>query len=250
MMSLSKIRLGKAVKNQYQFKCRAYINLFNSLVLMQLIAVLFSLGGIGQGSRGSIDLNIHYYTTDYVIVFTIIWALILAIQMTSRDFREQILPFVTNHLSNNLSNVFFILTASIIGGTLAIMSRFLFQAIVRFAFNYDQIFGTGMTITFTELFMGIFATILYIFMFSSLGYLIGMLVQFNKVFIAIIPAFFVGLLFYFANAGGFAEDNFVYRLFIFYFQEKVFLMFFLKVLITSALLYVSSYLISSRLEVQ
>src|SRR5699024_2787859 len=164
MMSLSKVSLSEVVKYQYQFKLRAYANLFSPLVMMQLIAVLFSLGGIGHGSRGKLDLSIHYYTTDYVIVFTIIWAFIFAIQMTAKDYREQTYPFVTNHLANNISNVIFIFTASVLGAILAIMSRFLFQAIVRFVFNYDQILGTQMTLTIRELLMGIVATILFIFM--------------------------------------------------------------------------------------
>lgn len=251
-MSLSKVHLASIVKQQYQFKLKSYINLFNPLIIMQLIAVLFSLGGIGQGSRGGIegDFNIYYYTTDYVIVFTIIWGFILAIQITSKDYREQTVPFVTNNLTENLSNIIFILTASTIGGVLAILSRFLFQAIVRFVFNYDRILGTEMTISFTELLMGILATILFIFLFSSFGYMIGMLVQFNRIFVVIIPVFFVGLLFYFASTGGALEDNFVYQLFKFYFQEKVFLLFFLKVMFTSILFYIGSYMISSRLEVK
>lgn len=251
-MFLVKSSLSDVVKHQYQFKLKAYIDLFNSLIVMQLIAIVFSLSGIGQGSRGSfdIDLNINYYTADYVVVFTIIWAFTIAIQITSKDYREQVFPFVTNNLAQHLSNILFLLTASAIGSILAILSRYFFQVIIRFIANYDQIFVTGLTITFTELLMGIIATILYVFLFSALGYFIGMLVQLNKIFIAIIPASFIGILFYFSKVGGFSGDNFIYRLLIFYFQEKVFFLFLLKMILTSALLYGISYFISSRLEVR
>lgn len=252
MMSLSKISLFTVVKNQYYLKLRSYASLFNSLIVMQLIAILFSLGGIGQGSRGSfdIDFNTHYYTTDYVIVFTMIWAFILGIQITSKDYREQTTPFVTNNLAGNLSNIIFILTASSVGGFLAILSRFFFRAIVRFVFNYDKVLGINMSISLVELFMGIVATILFIFLFSSLGYLFGMLVQWNSIFIIIIPAFFVGTLFYFIKVGGVSGDDLVTRTFLFYFQEKAFFIFLLKVIVTSIPIYIGSYFVSSRLEVR
>lgn len=249
MMSLSQVNLNEIVKHQYQFKMKSYLELFNPLIFMQLIALLFSLGGIASGSKG-VGLTIQYYTVDYVIVFTMIWAFIIAIQVTSKDYREQTIPFVTNRLTESISNILFILTASIVGGLLALLSRFLLIAVIRFVFNFKQIFGMEMTMTFTEMLTGIVATTLYIFLFGTLGYLVGILVQRNKVFAGIIPAFALGLLFYYAQIGGAATDNFINNIFVFYFQEKVFLLFFLKIIITSALLYIGAYLISSRLEVR
>ena len=46
MMSLARISLGGAVKQQYLFKLRAYANLFVSLVAVQIIALLFTAGGM------------------------------------------------------------------------------------------------------------------------------------------------------------------------------------------------------------
>src|SRR5699024_5729575 len=108
--------------------------------------LLFSLGGVGQGGSGSFEISInrHYYTVDYVIAFTMIWAFITSIQMTTREYRQDDFTFVTNRLSGNLSNIAFLFTASVIGGVLAVLSDFLLKGVIRFLFKFSFIPQMGL----------------------------------------------------------------------------------------------------------
>lgn len=247
-MSLSKVSLATVVKKQYQFKLKSYIGMFSSLVGLQLIALLFSLGGVGQGGSGSFEISInrHYYTVDYVIAFTMIWAFITSIQMTTREYRQDDFTFVTNRLSGNLSNISFLFTASVIGGVLTVLSDFLLKVVIRFLFKFSFIPQMGLADNIGLFLKGILATILYIFLFSAIGYIIGTFVQLSKVFIIIIPGIFIGLLLLSLTMG----TDTPLQLFKFYFQEAHFLLFSFKMIITSCLLVLGAVIISNRLEVR
>src|SRR5690625_956695 len=108
MMSLSKVNLGKIVKRQYQYKLRSYVWVFNSLILMQLLAILFSLGGpMSSGRSGDgFFLQINYYSADIIIAFTMLWAFIMAIQMLS--IKDNEFMFINNKPSDHLSDVTFL----------------------------------------------------------------------------------------------------------------------------------------------
>ena len=73
MMSLTKVTLAEIVKKQYLFKLKANIDSFSSLVWIQLLAILFSFGGIGSSGMGMGEMNIDvkYYSSDMVIVFSL-----------------------------------------------------------------------------------------------------------------------------------------------------------------------------------
>src|SRR5690625_25695 len=92
-MSLTQVSTSDIVKQQYIFKLKAFPDLFNRLFFMLIVGLLFSLGGIGQqGLRGMITVDI--YSADFIIIFTIIWTFIIAIQLTTKLYRNQIVPFV------------------------------------------------------------------------------------------------------------------------------------------------------------
>jgi hypothetical protein len=52
MMSLKTINLAETVKKQFVFKLKANIDVFSSLVGIQLLAILFSLNGVGSMGMG------------------------------------------------------------------------------------------------------------------------------------------------------------------------------------------------------
>lgn len=51
MMSLNKMSLGVIVKKQFQYKLKAYASVFSSLVVLQIIAILFHLEAMDQVVR-------------------------------------------------------------------------------------------------------------------------------------------------------------------------------------------------------
>lgn len=246
MMSLTTLSTGNLVKKQFQYKMKAYIGVFGSLMVIQILAILFSLGG-GSGMSGggtyALSVNIRYYSADMVIAFTMLWAFISAILVTTKAYREDDFTFVTNRITANLSNIAFLGIASIIGGITAILSGFLLKTLMYYILDYGQIIGISTTPGIQEFMVGLFATVMLVFLCSSLGYLVGTLVQLSKLFIVVLPVVIFG----------FEITSSIYPLIPigeFYFQEQSFIVFLVKILITIAILFSVTGILSNRMEVR
>ncbi|MFE0507770.1 hypothetical protein ACWF7H_05795 [Peribacillus butanolivorans] len=245
-MSLTSVNLWETVKKQYFFKLKANIDAFSSLIGIQLLALLFSFGGVGSVGMGgeNFSINIKYYSADLVIGFTLIWAFVTAIVITTKPYRNHDFTFVTNRLSSSLSNILYLLTASIVGSITAILSGNLLEILARILLD-DQIysFNTGLQ----ELVMGIGVTILYVFFVTAIGYFIGALVQESKLFIILIPVLFFGILFLEASM---QKEPFLINVFKFYGMESTLSLFIIKVIITVAVLFTAAISILNRMEVR
>lgn len=125
-MSFTQTSLVDVVRKQYAFKLKAYLLAFGTLVGLQLLAIFFSFGGVANMGTGSDDLemNVTLYSADIVIVFTMLWAFITGILLTTKAYRYDDFAFVTNRVSSHLANALFLVTASIVGGMCAILCRF------------------------------------------------------------------------------------------------------------------------------
>lgn len=248
MMSLTKIGIGELVKKQYFFKLRAYSGIFTTLIVLQAIGIFFSvLGGDSSGTASSkIELTVTSYSSEQVIIFTMIWIFISAILITTKAYREDDFTFVSNRMSNNLANGLVLLTASLLGGVTSYLSGFLIKIITRF-FDHNFLALTGLPSTKTELISGVSSIILIMVLLSSIGYLVGTIIQVSNVFIVILPALFVGFLFLADNVG---NSNIAFQVFEFYFNEPSILLFTMKMVVTSVLLYIGASIISNRQEVR
>ncbi|MDP4086840.1 MAG: hypothetical protein Q8934_19930 [Bacillota bacterium] len=246
MMSLVNPSLIQIVKKQYVYKLRAYMDLYTRLVLSQIVAILFSLNGLGMmGARGGVfEVSVHFYSADLVVIFSILWAFITAILTTTKAIRNGDFLFVTNRVSSNLSNILFLLTASFIGAATAMMSTYLMKVIIYYFMDHHYVDTQGPMEAPLELLFGIFTTTLYLFLFCALGYLIGVLVQLYKGFIFILPAIFIGTIF--LREG---NTGLVTSVFKFFFMETSLPIFITKVVITSCLLFICAMGLSNRMEV-
>ncbi|MGG3661860.1 hypothetical protein [Bacillus gobiensis] len=247
-MSLANARLAEVVKKQYLYKLKSYSNVFSSLVMVQLVGILLSFGAAsstGSFSR-NIDISVNYYSSDIIIGITLLWGLISAITITTKAYRFDDFTFVSNRVTSHLSNILFLLTASSLGGTCAVFSGFS-QKMLLYFFNAAIIREESLLATPSELLLGIFVTILYVFFFSSFGYLIGYLVQIHKFFIAVVPVFFLGAIFISAERG---DDGWFAQFFQYYFFEASVFIFFLKIIGTAAILFAITILMSDKLEVR
>lgn len=245
-MSFVKTSLLEVVKKQYRYKVKAYKQVFMSLVFIQLLAVFFSFNGVGMmgSSSESIEIDIQFYSADMVIVFTILWAIITAILITTTAYRNDDFAFVTNRLSSNLSNMLFLLTASIVGGVTAMLSTSLMKIIMYFFGGHGYIAANHSVL---EVVIGYSSTILYILLFSGLGYFFGTLVQISKIFVVLIPGIFIGAGILGAESMGFEWVKSIYQ---FLFTEPSILLFVLKVLVVVILLFTGSIALSNRMEVR
>lgn len=248
-MSLSKVSMISVVKKQLLYKLSAYTGVFSSLLLIQGIAILFlSLGSTASSGSSSfgVDLDIDYYSADTVITFTMLWAFINAVTIITKKYREDDFAFVTNRLSNNLSNILFLFISSIIGGVTAILSSFLVRGISYFILQNHSIIGHDVMYSAQEVLSGMVVTILYLLLFCSLGYFAGWLTQLHKSLVVVVPVAFVGSLI----AIGWSGSNVLLHAIEFYATETNALLFVSKTVITSILLFVGAIMISNRLEVR
>lgn len=245
MMFLNKVRVTFIVKKQYFYKLKTYNTMLHSLIFMQLIAIIFSLNGSGTfgSSFGQSWLEISYYTADLVIGFTMVWGMIIAIQIkTKKD--NVYFHFINNKMTDHFANVLFLFTASVVGGGTAFLSGYLLKVIAYlFPSNVPTLMfdiPSGL-----EFIIGITVTILFIFLFCMLGYFIGSIVRLHSMFIILLPVLFLGLLFMPSLHN---ENMFMMEVLEFFFLEKNYFMFVLKVLVASGILYGVAILISKRLE--
>lgn len=241
---MSFAELGKAVRKQFFYKFKLFFGLFYSLVITQAIAIVFSFNGTGSISSGQIG-QIHFYSADIVLVFTFGWAFISALQLTTKPFRDNEYLFVFNRLSSHLSNLLFLLALSFIGGLSAYLSGYLLKVAVYMFFDF-QLIGTNDITSPAVVVAGIITILLYIWMFASLGYMVGSLVQFQKVFAILIPSIIIGCLILVALS----ESEAIIRIGKFYFFESSFLLVFIKTTATVCLCFLISAVSTNHLEVR
>ena len=250
MMSLTKVSLIDVVKKQYIYKLKAYSQVFMSLIFLQLLAVLFSMNGVGSmggSTGGSVELQVKYFSADFVAAFTMLWGFITAILITTKAYRNDDFVFVTNRVSSNLSNAVFLLTASVIGGITAMLSSYLLKVIVYYFISDLSIKSITVLEAPMELLLGIFSTILYVFLFCALGYLVGTLVQISKAFTVLLPAAFFGTLILEGLSG---KAGTVANVFDFFFTESSLVLFIVKIIVSAGLLFSGAFVLSNRLEVR
>ncbi|GAB4075159.1 hypothetical protein GCM10028778_26620 [Barrientosiimonas marina] len=251
MMYLTKPSLFQTVKQQCRFKLKSFSGFFTTLMILQLIAFVLSLFSTGS-STTSLSRGMHIYVDSYsasiVVVFTMLWGFISAVQMKTQMFRDDDFVFVSSHLSHDLANMIFLTVTSLLGGITALLYGFLLKVVTFFLFSATPIMQGGFTDTVGEWLMGALAAFMFILMFSSAGYLVGTFVHLYKMFAYIIPAVIIGLLFFWPRITG--GDQLLLEIGTFYFEESSFLLFMCKTLLTALVLFAGSIIIYRRLEVR
>ncbi|RLL41992.1 hypothetical protein D8M04_15500 [Oceanobacillus piezotolerans] len=244
-MSLNNVDIKRVIRQQFSYKCKANTSLFTSMIVIQLIAVLFSLSGTGMigTSIGYNGVSIQFYSGDIVLVFTMIWAFITAIMLTTKTYTETDYVFVANHLTSNLSNIAFLFVASVIGAITSLLAVYLLKVVMLLFFDHGWM-AASQEISVGQWVSGFLTTIFYLFMFSAIGYLIGQLTQRNKLFIVIIPAFIIGSLVIFVGSTILMDIS------QFYFNDSSFFSVFIKTVGTSFILFLISMVLSNGQEVR
>ncbi len=249
-MSFVQVSLADVVKNQYAYKLRSFKGFISTLILTQIVALLFSFNGTYSYWESDIDfmvgIEVHGYSSNIVIAFTLVWSIITGISITTKANRNDDFAFVTSRLSSNVSNMLFLLTVCSFAGATAILSSFLIRTIV-YIFTKTGImshhFSEISAVNTGEFLLGLLACMLYTILFGAAGYAIGMIVQCHPVFKVILPVSFVGLLF---------SSNYINIVPIvqFYGSETSFLLFIIKVVVTACAFFGIAIILSNRLEVR
>ncbi|MCD8508866.1 MAG: hypothetical protein LRY73_02540 [Bacillus sp. (in: Bacteria)] len=195
-MSLSETSVIQVAKKLFDYKLKAYVGLFFSLVVVQVFALLFSMNGVMQSGFGSgaLFVNTSTYSGDVVITFTMLWAFIAAITLTTKDLRNNDFMFVSNRTSTSLANIVFFLLLSIVGAMTATLGSVLVRVVVYFTHRTQYVTEQYFFLPPNELLLTMYVTAFYLLLLCALGYLAGMLVQVNKIFIVLLPSVVVGYL--------------------------------------------------------
>ncbi|MBM4762783.1 hypothetical protein GNT69_10865 [Bacillus sp. B15-48] len=246
-MSLTTTSLTDTVKKQYFHKLKANIDSFSSLVGIQILAILFSFAGVGSSGIGGMEysVNVKYYSSDIVFIFTIIWSFVTAITITTKPYRNHDFSFVSNRLSSSLSNMLFLVTTSILGGFTVMLSSNTIQLLSHLFFD-EQLYYLSTT-QLHHFILGFIVSFLYLFLVSSIGYFIGTMIQVNKLFVVLFPILFIGLLFFEGNA---FRQPILSNVFQFFVMESTLFFFVIKTLITTAVLFFAAISVLNRLEVR
>lgn len=249
-MSSSPNHFINIVQKQYKYKLKGYAGSFTALFAAQIIGLLLSLGGVGTfSSSGSINYTVKSYSADMVIIVTLLWAFITAINITTKSYRDSDFSFVSTRVSRNLANIGFLVTTSVIGGITAMLSGSLLKVCLYFFRNSESQYIMGdLALPPAELLLGILITSAYLFLVSALGYLIGNLVQLHKYNMVLVPALIFGVLF--INNGNYNESHFIVQSVAFFILETSPLLFLLKILLVTSFLFTASIGLSNRMEVR
>lgn len=155
---------------------------------------------------------------------------------------------VSNKLSSILSTVAFLFTCCFIGGITASLGSVLIRIISYISKNHKNIIGNNFVISFSTLLLICLSSTLYILLFGSFGYLIGNLIELNKIFIFLAPIGLFTILTFMSSNGG--TSKILYGLICFYTKETSIIIFLIKSLITSVILIIAGMFLATRIEVQ
>lgn len=249
-MSLTKASLPDVIKVQFKYKLRACVGLFGGLAGAQIMATLLSLGASGgMGTNvGTIFFSVKLVSNDIIVWLTLLWAFVVSIVLTTRGYRDIDAAFVSNRLSSNLANGIFLLVCSLVGGLSSVLSGVVLRLIFFFSTGDAGIVNQNFFPAPAELMIGTAVTVLYLLLFAAAGYLCGMLAQFSKVFVVILPSSFFGLLILSGRNAEVRER--LMPIINFVTQESSLILLTLKIILIAAVLFGSAFLLSNRMEVR
>ncbi|MFT4413967.1 hypothetical protein ACLM5H_08915 [Fredinandcohnia humi] len=194
MMYLTETNLLAITKKQITFKLKANLFSLLSLLLLQGLAFLFSLNGVGQMGTGgnAISLTVKSFSGNLILFFSIFWAFCAAIIFTTKPYRYIDFSFVSNRVSSHLSTIATLAVYSLFASVTAMFAGVLLRVYMYFKFGSENIIADHFLLSIPELCLGIYIGFLYILLFAMFGYIIGMFVQLNKLFAFVIPALLIG----------------------------------------------------------
>lgn len=252
-MSLPTISPAANIRQLYGYKLRAYSHFYTSLIMVQILAFLFSLNGINQVGTmyEAITITVHTISTNLILIFSMIWAFMTAIIITTKPYRETDFFLVANGFTSHLANVLFLLTASFVSAALAILCGPPLKLAAVYLLDYDVMAHT--VLSFRQLLLGVVTAGLYLFLVSMVGFLVGTLVLWHKAFTLFLPALFVALLFVpteVRDGGSITQQPALIEMFRLFISESSFPVFVGKVAVAILLLYLATLFLATRLEVK
>ena len=242
MMSFVQMTKSEVVKKQYFYKLKAYKGSYSSLMIIQTLGLAFSAlatSSMSGSFSGNLSYDFVFYSTNMVFAFTLLWAFITGVTITSKNYRYDDFSFVSNRKTSNLSNTLFLLSISVLAGITSVLMGVTFRLLAPLVLS-GEILATSYTIT--DLAVGMTATVFYCVFLSALGYLVGTMVQLNKVFQNVLPLILIGLLIGYPEVLGSIVQ--------FYLMETSLSIFVIKASVPALICFLLAGVMSDRMEVR
>lgn len=240
-MFLSNSSLASVVMTQVKFKLNAYNGLIYSLIILQLFGILFASGAGGSGtSIMNTSISIDRTSIEAGLLLVSFLAISVGNLMTTKAYRYDDFSYVATRLSSNLANIIVLFIFSVFAGTTTYLSGYIVRILMYF-FSTELVDSPRVFEDYVGTLSIILAMIFLLWMFSSVGYLAGTLFQKHKLL-------FFGVLIIFAML---LISKIWITTFAFIFVENGSLLIFtIKVIGVSIVLFAASTAISNRMEVR
>lgn len=195
-MFLSNTTLGNVVINQVKFKLKAYMGAILSLVFAQIIGIIFSMNGTSTMGSGvnNIQVEVTTITLDALFVLVNIWALIVGNLLTTKAYRYDDFSFVATRLSSNIANIIFLCIVSTFAGITTFFANYILRSIYFLSGKSEYINSPGFLDDPLGSLLTIVVVTIVILVMTAGGYLAGLLIQNSKIFIFLIPVFYLSII--------------------------------------------------------
>lgn len=243
MVRLNQLHLFDIVKRQFAFKLKAHHNLIGTFILFQILGLFFSFYGQKSSvTEQAVTFTIETYSSDIIIGFTLVWIFVLPFYLTSASSKKMMHSFVTNKVTNFLSDIGLMFTLSLIGAISSVLLGTSIRLGILWYYDFNQIFTYEM-LSVSDLLLTIFLVFLYHLLLFSFSYLLGTTMQLHPRLVIIVPLLLLIIPFF-----SIVFFNKVF-IFSFYVGEKSLIVFICKVLASSITFWLLSFFIDRRLEV-
>lgn len=237
-------------KQQYLFKMNANASMFTILIVLQIIGTIFISGASVTSTHSSEDyipITFNFTTVSYdgQIGMTLFWAFVVGFLLTSAAQRNESFVFVTNRLTFQLANFYFICTAAVIGSITTVLLGSVMKIIILLSGN-AIVETSGLFASPSDFFSRVAAMTGYTLLVLLLGYLAGTLIQWSKWFIVLFAALWFGM----PSSAILVGGEYGFTPLSFFFNETSLILFILKVILASVLLFGISFFVTNRLEVR
>lgn len=253
MMSINEVKTGpstlsQVILKQYGYKLKGHSGLIYSLIIVQLLAILLSLGSSSGMSSNSdlISIAVRTYTGDILLIFSLLWLMVVASLLGSQPYRSMEFSVVNNRLVSHASNFLLLVTYAVYAGVTSTLAVIIHRLILSATLKEGEFLFGGLQIIPQDLLLGIFVATLYFILVAATVYLIQSFSLHSKglgiiLWICFFAFGFGTVRIFDFNLGKVLE---------FYAAETSLAIFILKVFCTAVLFWGSSVLITKGMEVK
>ncbi|CDX00335.1 Hypothetical protein DPCES_0448 [Desulfitobacterium hafniense] len=178
-MSINEVKTGpstlsQVILKQYGYKLKGHSGLIYSLIIVQLLAILLSLGSSSGMSSNSdlISIAVRTYTGDILLICSLLWLMVVASLLGSQPYRSMEFSVVNNRLVSHASNILLLLTYAAYAGVTSTLAVIIHRLMLSATLKEGEFLLGGLQIIPQDLLLGIFVATLYFILVAATVYLI------------------------------------------------------------------------------